>query len=448
MSNSKKLRLYQFNVGAGDHLAIELPNGEFGIIDFHYSTNKFINQKNPPICDLLEYLIHQKKKKKIVIAFLCLSHYDLDHLFGVDAFLSLIEEHSIQIKRIWLAGEKERGALGRLIIDKMADYKEKKMAKKVDDSLEFDLKELRARVNALQFRFEKIDSFVEEWKLKDKANQPIYAKAFDRLSRNLSNNIKANVLAPLDCHIERYRDIDSTHFAHTLLFKEESKNNADRNLISSVIVLEHDHFRLVFGGDAHNFVWEECLSEHKNRELGDTKSNFIKVSHHGSKNASSENIWLQLIPEEEEVYFGISAGTRYSHPASNTLDHINNACDICKVNNSFILATNACYKSLKNLHFEEENLDHWFPEETEEDQQKLQHLRSFSHTTRSSDYKDWSSPKPDKKKQGLLAYIYEFDLHDGSVTVKKGMSSHIPGYRDCLFQDQEGGCSTTTCRFH
>jgi hypothetical protein len=60
------LTVYVFNVGQGDHLLLKLPNGTYGLIDFHY--DKGINVvEEPPALTFLKQ--QHKPETPVVLSF-------------------------------------------------------------------------------------------------------------------------------------------------------------------------------------------------------------------------------------------------------------------------------------------------------------------------------------------------------------------------------------------
>lgn len=55
--------------------------------------------------------------------------------------------------------------------------------------------------------------------------------------------------------------------------------------------------------------------------FGDTRSHFIKVSHHGSRDSSSDYLWQSILPMEGSVFLGTSAGRHsgFKHAHSETM---------------------------------------------------------------------------------------------------------------------------------
>lgn len=83
------LDIYFFNVGHGDSIAINFPNGEWGIID----CNRALKTEEPPV---LRFLKNNNIKK---INFLCITHPHSDHYNGCE---KIIEYCSNNIKNLIL----------------------------------------------------------------------------------------------------------------------------------------------------------------------------------------------------------------------------------------------------------------------------------------------------------------------------------------------------------
>jgi hypothetical protein len=88
-----------------------------------------------------------------------------------------------------------------------------------------------------------------------------------------------------------------------------SNGNIDRNLRSTVLKLSNSSINLILGGDACNISWEEVISRIKKYQYSPITgekikytSRIIKVSHHGAKNASSEDT-LKHILDEKLLHF-------------------------------------------------------------------------------------------------------------------------------------------------
>jgi beta-lactamase superfamily II metal-dependent hydrolase len=88
------------------------------------------------------------------------------------------------------------------------------------------------------------------------------------------------------------------------------------NANSIVLRLDYGDFSMLFMGDAEAQTEERLLSK---PEL-DLKVKLIKVGHHGSKYATSENFVKRVQPEAAIISDG--AWNRYGHPAQSVLDRL------------------------------------------------------------------------------------------------------------------------------
>lgn len=99
--------------------------------------------------------------------------------------------------------------------------------------------------------------------------------------------------------------------------KEQMKTGGnDTNANSIVLRLEYGDFSMLFMGDAESQTEERLLSK---PDL-DLKTKLIKVGHHGSKYATSENFLKRVQPEAAIISDG--SWNRYGHPAQSVLDRL------------------------------------------------------------------------------------------------------------------------------
>jgi hypothetical protein len=98
----KGLTVYVFNVGQGDHLLIEFPNGEYGIIDFYHQSLPPLNLYSPPALSFLKQRHAARPSKPIRLRFVHLTHPDLDHTKGVIEFLEWVVTEDIKLHEFWM----------------------------------------------------------------------------------------------------------------------------------------------------------------------------------------------------------------------------------------------------------------------------------------------------------------------------------------------------------
>lgn len=98
--------------------------------------------------------------------------------------------------------------------------------------------------------------------------------------------------------------------------KEQMKAGGnDINANSIVLRLDYGDFSMLFMGDAEAQTEQRLLG--KDVEL---KANIIKIAHHGSKYATSEEFIRRVKPEAAIISDG--AWNRYGHPAQSVLDRL------------------------------------------------------------------------------------------------------------------------------
>lgn len=108
----------------------------------------------------------------------------------------------------------------------------------------------------------------------------------------------------------------------TALSPQEAIEVENRNNTSLVLMTEYQEFDGIFLGDIDSFVEKEILNRY-NKKLQTTEIEVLKIAHHGSKNASTDEL-LETIRPELAV---ISAGrnNRYGHPHPEVLDRLTQA---------------------------------------------------------------------------------------------------------------------------
>jgi beta-lactamase superfamily II metal-dependent hydrolase len=99
--------------------------------------------------------------------------------------------------------------------------------------------------------------------------------------------------------------------------KEQLKTGGNEpNANSIVLRLDYGDFSMLFMGDAEAQTEERLMSK---PDL-DLKAKLIKIGHHGSKYATSENFIKRVQPEAAIISDG--AWNRYGHPAQSVLDRL------------------------------------------------------------------------------------------------------------------------------
>ncbi len=330
----KPLHVYLFNVGQGDHILIQLPNGEYGIIDSHYDA-KYNPLNEPPG---LTFLKERSKKESIRIAFLHISHYHKDHFKGLEQWLCWFNCEDIPLDRLWLPNV----------------WESKNMIKMIQDL--FDRSKQKPSI--LRFMQENSDYIDELIDLaRDDARNPLYQleklRATPKKCRNFDlvyldgqcvieplckeiAQVGTYCLGPLKERTQNFQRLGLSEVLESLLAEKDAPT-FDQNNVSNILIFRFGDFTLLFGGDAEKESIEECIDEFKKKNLDrtwgfDLACNFIKCFHHGSKSSTSPYIWTTLLKEDDSVIIAISAGDnkRYNHPNKQTIEELH---EIAKRNN-------------------------------------------------------------------------------------------------------------------
>lgn len=98
--------------------------------------------------------------------------------------------------------------------------------------------------------------------------------------------------------------------------KEQMKAGGNETNANSIVLrLDYGDFSMLFMGDAETQTEDRMLG----KDL-DLKAKLIKIAHHGSKYATSENFVKRVQPEAAIISDG--SWNRYGHPAQVTLDRL------------------------------------------------------------------------------------------------------------------------------
>jgi competence protein ComEC len=146
-----------------------------------------------------------------------------------------------------------------------------------------------------------VTGFFDEYRDALKQNGAQYEKAEPGKKYDLGGGAFLTVLAP----------------SEPFFNKDQMKGGGnDTNANSIVLRLDYGDFSMLFMGDAESQTEERLLSK---PDL-DLKAKLIKIGHHGSKYATSENFIKRVQPQAAIISDG--AWNRYGHPAQSVLDRL------------------------------------------------------------------------------------------------------------------------------
>ena len=146
-----------------------------------------------------------------------------------------------------------------------------------------------------------VNSFFDEYQAALKLSGVQYEKAEAGKKYDLGGGAFLTVLAPIE----------------PFFTKEQMKAGGnDTNANSIVLRLDYGDFSMLFMGDAENQSEERMLGK---KDL-DLEAKLIKIAHHGSKYATSENFLKRAQPQT--VIISDGSWNRYGHPAQSVLDRL------------------------------------------------------------------------------------------------------------------------------
>lgn len=405
----RDLKVHLFNVGQGDHILIELPNGEFGIIDFYYESPL----GEPPALTYLAHLARARRQKP-VISFICISHPDKDHTLGVDHLLAWASnpKQRVTVKNFW-------SFPGHDFTEVLELYEEAYKKSKQDEKTFHNAKSINKRLSSIR-------DFIKAREGKGEGKCRVeYIQEIRRIDKRIGGHVEVISLAPLGRHVQRFNR-ETLVDLFKLLLEGRKKGRAQKNTVSSILKMVFGKHVLIFGGDTGGKVWLEVLdrlAESGNADdLGPCRGNFIKISHHGSKYSSSEVLWDTLL-DTKKSYVGISAGRgRYKHPHRETIG------DIRRVTGSNgreaeLVATNACRKCIEGLGLQSERVD-WFGR-GESDARGV--VKDGLRQDKSSRYKKQPAAPT------FIGYVFTFSAGSKNVKVTKMVTDGWKPPENCIY---------------
>lgn len=236
----------------------------------------------------LKSVIDNIKERNEIIDLLIITHWDDDHIGGVlQWFKEDIESAKSLIKCIWFNS-------GTLI------------------NKHFTSQEASENVDEINFTFDPDTSikqgiYFERLILNNNISNTHVINT-DTNTDNIIDGVEFTILSPTDIELKKLLTLweKSPYNPHTssnndynkslneLLENEFKEDNAIHNGSSIAFILKIEAKRMLFLGDSHPSVILNSLSKLEYSKENKLKIDFVKVSHHGSK-ANTSNELLELI---------------------------------------------------------------------------------------------------------------------------------------------------------
>jgi beta-lactamase superfamily II metal-dependent hydrolase len=290
--------------GIGESIILELPNGKWGVVDCYarFIQNETTNQT-------LNFL---KQRNVQALEFLCLSHPHEDHFRGIT---HLLKAYDGKLKEFYLFP-----AWNWKIVKNILAHL-RTIAEKSKEPVNLDSAIQREGVDELDSMFQIIGRLQRYGNLRIRLTEdfkPLYNDVVEFEEENAQ--LKIFSLAPAGNLVYAYQQAieksltDEQEFVQTYYPKH--------NLISSVLLLKYGETTVVLGGDAEKQSWNYILNDELRIKEGVLlRSHLVKVSHHGSSNGLTENLW-ETLTEGRECYAVITPFQSKRLPEKQTLSAI------------------------------------------------------------------------------------------------------------------------------
>ena len=268
------LTVHVLGEGIGESIILELPNDKWGVVDCYARSiqNETTNQT-------LNFL---RQRDVQALEFLCLSHPHEDHFRGIT---HLLKAYDGKLKAFWRFPARP---LGNVIAHLRAV---------ADESVDYAIH--RKSVAELTRMFQIIDSMRKGGNFTVRLTEGfklLYSDIVESEGENVQ--LKIFSLAPAGNLVDDYQEDIEKSLADEQYFAQ--KYYQKHNLISSVLLLKYGETRVILGGDAEKQSWDYILNDELRIKEGESLfAHLAKVSHHGSRNSLTENLWETLIGDRE-----------------------------------------------------------------------------------------------------------------------------------------------------
>ena len=307
-SGMRELRIRVFDIGHGDSILIEFPDGiHVGIVDCQvmqpvlHGTLTATEQSEPKVLKHLRDRI--RAGNRCVVAFVCLTHFHADHYTGLWRVLEGLRELRVEIREFWDAGmsRQKAKAMNKAKICRDANGK---------PVLTSNVRKLGELAN-LYGEVEKLRKHALEYR-------PLCApkRRFQEIAE-----VQIDVIAPDSYHWGEYiRFLDAPDAGdHARRYPE----SADEHLACSGLLLRYGSANVLLGADLTSRAWAPLSNK---TLVGCLPALVVKVSHHGSvdgnfligKRRCRESLWEHISKRKKSVA-AISGGYRTKLPHEDTL---------------------------------------------------------------------------------------------------------------------------------
>ena len=291
-NNSDTIEIHFFGSVEGESIVIRMPQDNYGVIDCF--------NKSFPSKDGNETLNFLKSRNVKSLEFLAITHFHYDHVMGISQLI----EHFQEIKYIWRPAAMNGAQLRSLVSSE-------ELVARIHGSTKASrlAAELRKIFSLIGERVRSEKTMLDHAKL----SLPLYPK---KAGKNDNTDVTITCIAPSSSEINAFEKCLANCFdsEQKMLQKIPSELH---NRTSLGLLIKSKNTRLILGGDVEKANWKEAHKEYKD----DMDVDFVKISHHGSRNGYCVGLW-EAFSKSSKPTSVFSVYSSRKLPKQVALDHI------------------------------------------------------------------------------------------------------------------------------
>ena len=231
-----------------------------------------------------------RRRNVQALEFLCLSHPHEYHYRGITQLLKVYDG---KLKEFWLFPARTWKNVKNVLSHLRTVAEESKEPVDLDNVIQ------QESVDELDCMFQKIDRMRKRGNFTVRLTEDFKLLYSDVVEFGEENaQLKIFSLAPAGNLVYAYQQAIEKSLTNAHEFAQTYYPR--HNLISSVLLLKYGETQIILGGDAEKKSWDKILNDKLRINEGESlRSHLVKVSHHGSSNSLTENLWETLVGDRE-----------------------------------------------------------------------------------------------------------------------------------------------------
>ena len=289
-------------------------NGDCILIKtFNEKHEEFIILIDGGTASTFDYSLKRELKKLSKIDLLVLTHIDSDHIGGLIKLFKNSIIQNLEILNIWVNNpELVKVESGELISYKQASSLKKLILDKVPNA------KINNRINTFQSPINFGGISLKILSPSVKIFELLYKVWSDEETLKKEINIKANVSSSIESstYNTKLKELSKIEFVPINSLKTDIINSS-----SISFILNCSDISLLLLADSRPEIIVEELRKLGYKETNKLRVNYVKVSHHGSKNNTSQEL-LNLIECDNYIISTNGGSSSHKHPSRETIARI------------------------------------------------------------------------------------------------------------------------------